>query len=214
MDAEADYQARRQDFLDRFDRCVRERGSIERFPSPSGRYVLETARYQQPDTQWSYSRGILGEIATGRVIADVKRNYGHFWHAWVRKADGSEYLLCGEDYQGYSVIDLATEQMTVEFGKHGFEGWGFCWASVQPSPDGKVLVVEGCYWACPYELVFFDFSDPSVLPLPELFRVSEDNAPGEWVGDEEYRYKVALPSDDEDADPPMIDVVWRRPGKP
>ena len=35
---------------------------------------------------------------------------------------------------------------------------------------GHVLAVDGCYWACPYEIVFYDFSDPSRLPLPELDR--------------------------------------------
>ena len=211
MDGKADYGARRKDFLERFARCVRDERSIESFSSPSGRYRLETWCYEQPDTRWAYSRGVVTEIANGRVVADIKRNFGHFWHAWIRKADGREYLLCGEDYQGYSIIEPATGGNCVEFGNDGYEGRGFCWASVQPSPDGNVLVVEGCYWACPYELVFFDFTDPSVLPLPELFRVLDDNMPGEWVGNDEYRYKVAPPSDDEERDPPMADAVWHRP---
>lgn len=50
------------------------------------------------------------------------------------------------------------------------QGWGFCWANVLPSPDGMTLAVEGCYWACPYDLVFYDFSQPDCLPLPELRR--------------------------------------------
>lgn len=37
-----------------------------------------------------------------------------------------------------------------------------------------MLIVDGCYWACPYELVAFDFSKPMDLPYPELHR---------WAGD-------------------------------
>ena len=213
MDDTLSYASRRAEFLERFARTRRDHASVRTSVSPSSRYRLEVAEHEQPDTRWNYSRGVVADAVTGRTIADIPRNYGHFWHAWVLKDDGREYLLCGEDYQGYNVIDLAAGVNRVEFGEPGYKGWGFCWASVQPSPDGNVLVVEGCCWACPYELVFFDFRDPTTLPLPELFRVSDDNAPGQWVGNGEYRYKAAIRSEDDDEDvaPPMVDVVWRRP---
>jgi hypothetical protein len=210
------YEERRSRFLEVFAQTICDETSVQISLSPSGRYRLEIARHEQPDNRWDYSRGVVTDLRTERTVADIRRNYGHFWHAWVLKGDGSEYLLCGEDYQGYNVIDLATGANRIEFGESGYKGWGFCWAAAQPSPDGRILVVEGCHWACPYELVFFDFRDPSTLPLPELFRVSEDNAPGQWVGNGEYHYKVALETidgedKDEDMDPPMVDAVWRRP---
>lgn len=39
----------------------------------------------------------------------------------------------------------------------------------------KLIVVDGCYWAGPYELVFYDFSNPMGIPYKELFRVEVDN---------------------------------------
>lgn len=53
-------------------------------------------------------------------------------------------------------------------------GSGFCWARHHLAPTGEVLIVDGCYWANPYELVAFDFSQPMGLPYVELYR---------WVGD-------------------------------
>lgn len=215
MDDRGAYEERRSRFLSLFAQTVRDEASVEISLSPSGRYRLEIARHEHPENRWGYSRGVVADLATGRTIADIRRNYAHFWHAWVLKRDGLEYLLCGEDYQGYNVIDLATGANRVEFGESGYQGWGFCWVSVQPSPDGNILVVEGCRWACPYELVFFDFRDPYTLPLPELFRVSEDNAPGQWVDNDEYHYKIGLETtegeDRHEEDPPMADVIWRRP---
>jgi hypothetical protein len=74
--------------------------------SPSGRYRLDVDEYRVGPQRGYYSRGIVRRVAGDSVLADVKRNYD-FWHAWVpRHPSGDEYLLCGEDYQGYTVINL------------------------------------------------------------------------------------------------------------
>jgi hypothetical protein len=138
--------------------------------SPSGKFRIEINRYLTLPNSWEYSRGIATRSDNGEVIADIKRNYGHFWHAWVQHANGNEYLLCGEDYQGYSLLNLKTGKYQVYFPEAGYKGTGFCWAAVYPSPDGLVLAVDGCYWACPYELVIFDFRNPEIMPYPELAR--------------------------------------------
>lgn len=141
--------------------------------SPSGKYELTISRYHTKPKSWDYSRGIVNRLADNAAITDIKRNYAAFWHAWVNHRNGSEYLLCGEDYQGYSVINLGTGEHHIHFPERGYSGGGFCWAKVSPSPDGIVLAVEGCIWAGPYELVFQDFSNPEQLPLPELSRIED-----------------------------------------
>jgi hypothetical protein len=139
--------------------------------SPSGKFRIEINRYFTLPNSWQYSRGIVTNIANnGQVVADIKRNYGQFWHTWLQHPNGNEYLLCGEDYQGYSVLNLNTGNYQAYFPEAGYKGSGFCWAAVYPSPDSLVLAVAGCYWACPYDLVLFDFRSPEVLPYPELER--------------------------------------------
>lgn len=138
--------------------------------SPSGNFQIKIQQYSTGRNTWNYSRGIVSEVTTNKIIADIKRNYGHFWYAWVEHPNGYEYLLCGEDYQGYSVLNLSTSKYLVYFPDEGYKGAGFCWTAVYPSPDNLVLAVEGCYWACPYELVLVDFKDPETLPYPELTR--------------------------------------------
>ena len=161
------------------------------FVSPSGEFELETNRYSTGPKTRAYSRGIVKRLSDNKVIVDVKRNYGHFWHAWVKHSNGNEYLLCGEDYQGYSVINLTKESYEVFFPENGYKGFGFCWTAVYPSPDGHILAVDGCYWACPYEVVFYDFLDPSCLPLPEIDRCDGITDPViGWVDDETFVFTV------------------------
>jgi hypothetical protein len=138
--------------------------------SPCGKYRLEICRYSTGPKTWNYSRGIIKRKHDDQIVADIKRNYGQFWHAWVQHPNGNDYMLCGEDYQGYSVVNLTTGTSHVYFPDAGCDGWGFCWTAVYPSPDRLMLAVDGCYWACPYEVVFVDFRSPEQLPLPELAR--------------------------------------------
>lgn len=121
-------------------------------------------------------------------MADIKRNFDNFSHAWVAHPDGNEYLLCGEDYQGYTVIGLRSGEMVVHFPPEAFKGGGFCWADALPSPDGLTLAVFGCFWACPYELVFFDFSNPMQLPLTGLARISDCDDTVGWESARSFKY--------------------------
>jgi hypothetical protein len=44
-------------------------------------------------------------------------------------------------------------------------GETFIWCSVKYCAVNDVLAVDGCYWACPYGFMFYDFSNPMELPL-------------------------------------------------
>ena len=129
----------------------------------------------------------MRRIGDDRVLADIKRNYGHFFHSWIQHSNGNEYLICGEDYQGQTVVNLTTGENKVFFPEAGYDGGGFCWAAVWQSPDSTLLAVEGCYWACPYEVVFFDFSKPDFLPYKELLRVDDLDICEGWLDENTFR---------------------------
>jgi hypothetical protein len=99
-------------------------------------------------------------------------------------------LLCGEDYQGYSIVNLTAGTCKPFFPEEGYKGCGFCWTAAYPSPDTLVLAVDGCYWACPYDVVLYDFRNPEDLPLRELSRVSSvvDRCEG-WTDNETFVLK-------------------------
>ncbi len=157
--------------------------------SPSGAYALEVLAYTAGPGTWNYSRGLVREVASGRLLADIKRNLAGFWFTWVLRGDG-EYLLCGEDYQGYNVIDLAHARNVLTFPLEAYDGQGFCWGAAYPSPNGQLLAVEGCYWGAPYDIVIYDFSEPLRSPLPEVARIEEILQAKSWLSDSEFAYTV------------------------
>jgi len=148
-------------------------GTHAEYRSPSGKYLLAVDCYSTGPNTWKYSRGVVTRTSDGQIIADVKRNFDHFWCAWIQQHPDKEYLLCGEDYQGYTVLDLEKAAVKTYLPGSAQNGAGFCWAAVYPSKDGKILAVEGCIWAAPYDVVFYDFSEPLNLPLTEIGRINE-----------------------------------------
>ncbi len=155
--------------------------SVRTDPSPSGEYEIEASSYGDGTNAWQYSRGIVRKVASGEVVADLRRNMAPFWHRWVQHPNGREYLICSEDYQTYTVLNVGAKRHVVTFPPEAEKGGGFCWLDAHPSPDGSLLAVDGCYWACPYQLVLFDFREPERRPLPELARIDGLWSWGGWT---------------------------------
>jgi hypothetical protein len=145
-----------------------ERQHEEEDISSCGRYKLDIYKYMTQEGRWNYTEGVITRLSDNKEIGSVKRNYSAFPYKFV-----DNYLLCGENYQGYSVIDLEKEEHNVYFPDAGFKGHGFCWACIYDVVNNK-LIVEGCYWGGPYEVVIYDFTNPTTLPLQELHRFDID----------------------------------------
>ncbi len=193
------YQEKRRQVEAAFVEAPRLPDESEIALSPSGRYRLEVSEYDAGPGAGTYSRGIVTRIEDGSILADVKRNYGHFPYTWIDHPDDNEYLLCGEDYQGYTVVDLTHGTIQTYMPEEAQTGEGFCWVTVHPAPDLRTLAVEGCFWGAPFEIHFFDFSTPAHFPLAELGGSDadyEDNSIG-WETPTVFVmtciYKIRLP---------------------
>ena len=149
-------------------------GEAQVHPSPSGRYTLHVTQHAEGPNTWSYARGRVyaGEV----LIAEICRNFGHFPFAWIEHhPSGHAYLIGGEDYQGQTVIELDTGRRAEHLPPEADEGVGFCWVAFEASPSGLTLAVDGCYWACPYELRLVDLSDP-LAGLPVLTYIDDEGS--------------------------------------
>lgn len=139
--------------------------------SPSGNYKLIIENYATKPGCWDYSRGMIYKKNSDVCIADVKRNYGMFPYSWIENhTNGHDYLICGSNYQGQTVIELDRNKRIDYIPKEADNGSGFCWSKHYPSLDGKLLAVEGCFWGSNYEIVIYDFSNPMEPPWLELNR--------------------------------------------
>jgi len=143
--------------------------------SPSGRYKLEISLTKKFKGYWQWGIGKITNNITGEFISVIHRNYPAFWFTWAENhANGHDYLLAGEDYQGQTIIQLDTGLRKDYIPTSAENGAGFCWVEVEYQDDDRELVVYGCYWGAPFEYVRYDFVDPFNLPYPEMERWEEE----------------------------------------
>lgn len=188
--------------------------------SPCGRYLLTVETKGTRPGCWNHTVGIVTRVDSGEQVARVDRNYSSFPYEWVTPhPNGHDYLVCGADYQGQTVLELDTGKRRDLLGKEAARGNGFCWASYRWEPRGQLLLVDGCYWACPYEWRVFAFDSPMEAGWPELEfpedcaadssrREPEVNADGTLTFYETRELEGQ--GGEDDADDPYETVAWQR----
>ena len=84
----------------------------------------------------------------------------------IDHADGQQYFIFDEDLYGYSVLklsDLTCIHYIPEesYGKYPDEfEETFIWFNCFYNPENNMLAVDGCYWACPNNIIVLDFTEP------------------------------------------------------
>lgn len=199
--------------------------SKERF-SPSGKYKLVTTSFTTGGGSWNYTQGQVFAKDSDTPIATVRRNYSAFPYLFVEgHPNGHDYFVAGEDYQGQTVIELDTGKRLDVLPEAAHRGHGFCWGGYEWVPSMQALLVDGCYWACPYEFRFYDFADPmnGWAQIGEDVCIDEDRRKPELLPDgtikvyqTSYRSDEEAEDDDEDAPEPLGPVaaftIYRRDG--
>ncbi len=75
----------------------------------------------------------------------------------IHHSNGRQYLLFRIDLYGYGIYDIAA-------GKDFFyipdEAETFIWVDPFYNSANDILAVEGCYWACPGDIIILDFEKP------------------------------------------------------
>lgn len=103
---------------------------------------------------------------------------------------GQEWWFGGRNYILKLFINLDTEQIfddpnNIEYSKYYNNGVAFIWYSIiDISPDENKILVDGCWWASPYECRLYDISDLSKGFVPHD---PYENYEGD-EGDEEFNY--------------------------
>ena len=129
--------------------------------SPSGKYRLDTSF--SADTGFGRTEASIFRVSDEHLIYSIK-DVPLFRFQFFQK-NSQEWLYSGAHYMLQLFINLDTCEVFDDTGKiketEEFKnGTAFCWGSIDLTKDGNTLIVDGCVWGWPYEIKFFDFSDP------------------------------------------------------
>lgn len=183
-------------------------GSAREYVSPSGRYKLVVTHFNSKPGYSGYTQGKLFRQDSDKPFTVVNRNFYSFQFNWIEgHPNGHDYLVCGEDYQGSTVVELDTGNRRSYVPEEAKQGFGFCWVGSKLDVASKILIVEGCIWACPYEYRFYDFADP-MNGWPEIVNdvgIEDDHREPEISGDviKVFQTKRADGADENDENPEM-----------
>lgn len=134
--------------------------------SPSEKYTLVVTPFGKGRA--AATQGVVYNIDSEEKIATVQRNFGYFPYSFIEgHPNGHDYLVCGFDYQGQTIIELDTGRRRDYLPEEVSDGIGFCWAEHTFDPNTQILAVCGCIWGSGYEYRFYDFSDP-LKGIPEI----------------------------------------------
>ena len=141
--------------------------------SPDGRYKLISTPIPQAPGCWNVLSIEVRRTEDNALIGTTTRNFHDHEILHFVAQDGVDYLVISENYHGgHGVMNLATGEKAVydpEDTPHEKNQQFWCWAApVSHDPASKELVIAWCYWACPYDRITFDFSNPMAPPYPIL----------------------------------------------
>lgn len=157
----------------------------DKIESPRGKYSIKIDSIETKPGCWNYTKATVFSKA-GYVVTEVHRNYSSFPYLFVEDhPNGHDYLVCGEDYQGQTVIELDTGLSRPFLPEEAKNGHGFCWIEYTYNEKSQLLLVDGCVWACPYEFRVYEFSDPMNRGWPrvKLYRTGEKGEEEETYAD-------------------------------
>jgi hypothetical protein len=168
----------REDVIKHFDNNALLPNTEEIYFSPDRNFFFKSNYYLQTDNNrnWTVTKIQIFQTDTDEKIFEFIRNDDSLFHGWLT-VDNKRYLLLSEDSEGKSIFDLDDRK----FYSYSFEDDKFIWCEYYPSPDGKKLAIVGCYWACPYEIVVFDTTNPTSFPYKELYRQDTFQESVEWL---------------------------------
>ncbi len=145
---------------------------IEEIVLFDGKYILKTHYYS--DCSHKVFKYNLHTSKTemfdtcGVKVAEFKNIDHHIdFFGTVEHSNGKNYLIFTIDLYGYSIMDLSNFKTYHFIPEESFVGGEetFIWTNIMYCKVNNIIAVDGCYWACPYSIEFFDFSDPEKVPL-------------------------------------------------
>ena len=143
--------------------------------SPSGKYMLELTPYSVKDMRCPFFSvvEIIRKI-DGERMGKIIRNEADFPFLFIEEYEGKDYLMCAEDYQGFTLINITDGKKYDYVPEKSKRDLALRIMDFYISPDRRTLAIEGCGRTKPSDLVdwdeihFYKIEDLTKLPYQEV----------------------------------------------
>ena len=139
-------------------------------------YIVEHNLYIDNENRYIGDKCRL--ILNDNCLFEWKNYYGKSQlHRVINHKNGNTYFIYNEDLYGYSVIDLNSKE---HINYLPFESYRdisdsrykdtFIFCDSHYNEYNNKIAIEGCFWAAPYSIITFDFSEPLTIKTIEYWK--------------------------------------------
>jgi hypothetical protein len=126
-------------------------------------FTLEIKYYQTSKYLPNITKGILHN-GNGNKI-EIRRNYADFPYLFMEHINGNPYLICGEEYQGFTIINCLSFTKITHLSDKCYVRKGFSPYVWHYNDIDNLLYVDGCdYWG-KEEHFMYHFKNPELKKL-------------------------------------------------
>ncbi|AFM41478.1 hypothetical protein Desaci_2536 [Desulfosporosinus acidiphilus SJ4] len=205
-----EYKKYRDTFNFVFDNKYKEQ-VIEQ-PLSDGKHSARITFYKDETCSISKYRVLASKTeilnSQSQIVAKFENvNQSIFFYAFEH-SNGKTYLLFKIDLYGYSIMNLSNYEVYHFVPDVSFLGQEetFIWTGAFYFNKNNILVVDGCYWACPYATLFINLTNPEQLPYKVIYssyemenelNIDNDIIPLRWNEDGSIVLQCSIKDDDE-----------------
>jgi hypothetical protein len=129
-------------------------------------YSLTKTREHDIDVHYGARRLVIKD-KNNEIVLETKSTDDHLLIELIKHKNGKNYIVFNTDLYGYSIFDINEGKIKHFIPEEILKGKeAFIWSDAKYCKINNILMVNGCYWACPWGVAFYDFSDPMNIPLP------------------------------------------------
>jgi ribonuclease HI len=147
---------------------------IENYTLGDNEYLVKDIKYSKVvnengiDHYYGAKKTIIYDTENHIILETKSIDNEHFNVALIKHQNGQHYFIVKIDLYGYSIFDKKDKKIihfipreVIDFNET------FIWVETKYCNINNVLAVSGCYWACPCGVEFYDFSEPTNVPLKQ-----------------------------------------------
>lgn len=153
------------------------KGKKEIRKSPSGKYSLELMPYVVKDNRCPYYSVVeITRSSDGDRVGKIIRNEADFPFLFVEDHEGKDYLLCAEDYQGFTIVNITEGKKYDYIAEKSKRDLALRITDFYISPNKSTLAIEGFIKSKPTDIVeldeihFYKIKELTKLPYAEVDR--------------------------------------------
>ena len=136
------YKTKRREIEDRITEGELLANKRMQYESPEKKYVLSITpvAFREDGRYWAYTIGKVYKKTknkTGKLVVTIHRNSEKFPFAFFEGLDGKDYFICGEDYQGQTIVCLNNGDRVDFIGEKAKRNMEFCWQNFTFRPTRR-----------------------------------------------------------------------------